>query len=263
VRTRELGATLHCRAAVLLMGALAACRERPPPPPAPVPGPPHASWCVDGARALDEETCFVVPEHLGAPPAVVFFAHGMVAPDTTPRQEMEIVRDAAIARGFVAVLPRGSPGLCAWKPEVTSHYCWPTRRETVDAEAQAILARWADAQARIEAITFVSFARRYVLGFSNGGYFAAYLGLEGLLPVDGVGVVGAGRTAVDESRTGRRRPPFYLAVGDKEADFTQADAEHLASLLSLREWPIEYVIHPGRGHELRADDLDAAWLTWQ
>jgi len=259
---------LHRRAAVLLAGALAGCKEHPPPPPAPPAEPPpplSASWCVEveGARALDEETCFIVPETLGPPPAVLFFAHGMLAPGSTPREEMDVVRDAATAHGFVAVLPRGVQGLCAWKPEVSSHHCWPTRPETVDAYASAIFARWADAQARIEEILGVRFTKRYVLGFSNGAYFAAYLGLEGLLAVDGVGVIRAGRTAVDESRTGRARPPFYLAVGDKEPDFTLRDADHLASVLSLRGFPIEYVIHAGRGHELRADDLDAAWFTWR
>src|SRR5262249_20050209 len=152
-------------------------KDRPPPPPPP-PAPPvaasasenlaspplRASWCAEGARALDEETCFVVPESLGRPPAVVFFAHGMVAPGTTPREEMDVVRDAAMEHGFVAVFPRGVQGLCAWKPEVASHYCWPTRAEAVDGSAGEILARWADAQAKIEEIVGATFSRRYVLG---------------------------------------------------------------------------------------------------
>jgi predicted esterase len=219
-------------------------------------------WCGEGFVTADEDTCFAVPERLASPPAIVFFLHGILAPGMLPEGQLPALREASRAQGFIAAVPRGREGLCFWKPEVTSHFCWPTRRETVDSAAPAILAGWADAEARIEAVTGVRFERRYVLGFSNGGYFAAYLGLEGLLAVDGVGVVGAGRSAIDESRSSARRPPFYVAVGDTELDVTQKAAEHLASVLSLRQWPIEYVIHPERGHELHADDFAIAWMTW-
>jgi predicted esterase len=277
VRTRRRQATLHLEAGGALLLALGACSAQTPPPAehGPAPAPPAAApaatpsacipgiFCGEGLLELDERTCYVVPEGLATPPAIVFFAHGMLAPDALPPADQGTVRRAAIEQGFVAVLPRGERGLCAWKPEVTENFCWPTRRETVDSAAPAILEAWMDAEAKITSAIGVSFARRYVFGFSNGGYFAAYVGLEGLLAVDGVGVVGAGRTAVDESRSSARRPPFYIAVGDDELDVTQRDADTLASLLSLRQWPIELVIHPGRGHELHEDDFAIAWESWQ
>jgi predicted esterase len=222
-----------------------------------------APWCGEGFAALDDGTCFVAPDRLADPPSIVFFAHGIMAQGAVPGAELSAVREAAAVHGFVAALPRGEPGLCAWSPEVATHLCWPTRRETVDAAAPRILRRFQAAEAQIAETRGVTFARRYLLGFSNGGYFAAYLGLEGLFAMDGVGVVGAGRTAIDESRLARRRPPFYVAVGEDEADFTQRDAEHLASVLSLRQWPVEYVVHYARGHALEADDLALAWVTWR
>jgi predicted esterase len=146
---------------------------------------------------------------------------------------------------------------------VASSWCWPTNQQAVDAESAALFAEWKDAEARIEDAIGARLSRRYVLGFSNGGYFAAFLSVEALFPIDGAGVVGAGRTFVDESLTGAARPPFYIAVGANEAESTRRDAEHLASVLSLRGFPTEYVVHAGRGHELREDDLESAWLTWR
>ncbi len=75
-------------------------------------------------------------------------------------------------------------------------------------------------------------------------------------------MVGAGRTAIDESLSGPNRLPFYLAVGDQEAASTRQDAANLAHVLTLRGWPLQYVVHPGRGHELHEDDLASAWSTW-
>ena len=80
--------------------------------------------------------------------------------------------------------------------------------------------------------------------------------------MNGAGVVGAGRTAVDESQLPANRLPIYLAVGDQEAGATQQDAANMAQVLSLRGWPLKYVVHAGRAHELHADDLAAAWTAW-
>lgn len=277
MRTRRPRATLHLGASLAAALPLA-CADRPstvsaaePEPaafafvetPAPIAPAKLDPWCGEGFAALTDGTCFVAPDRLADPPSIVFFTHGIMAPGAAPSAELSAVREAASAHGFVAALPRGEPGLCTWSPEVATHLCWPTRRETVDAEATKILRRFKDAEAQIEKARGVTFARRYLIGFSNGGYFAAYLGLEGLLAMDGVGVVGAGRTTIDESRLARRRPPFYVAVGEDEADFTQRDAEHLASVLSLRQWPVEYVVHYARGHALEADDLALAWVTWR
>ena len=157
---------------------------------------------------------------------------------------------------------RGKAGLCAWEPKVATHFCWPTTQRAVDEAGPEILAEWVEAQTRAEAIAGARFERRYLFGFSNGGYFVAHLVVEGRFPVDGAGVVGAGRTLIDESLSAPARFPFYLAVGDQEASATRQDAANLAHVLALRGWPLQYVVHPGRAHELHEDDLASAWATW-
>jgi predicted esterase len=220
------------------------------------------AWCGEGWRALDEGACLALPEHFAEPASVVVFAHGMIAPDALPTDEQTTLLAAARAQGFAVLFPRGKAGLCAWEPGVVDHLCWPTKQEAVDAAGPGILAGWDKAQAQAQAQAGVRFARRYLFGFSNGGYFVAFLTVEGRYRVDGAGLVGAGRSAVDESLTGRARPPFYLAVGEQEAEITRQDAATLTQVLSRGGWKTELVVHPGRGHELHEDDLTAAWKLW-
>ncbi|MEP7123117.1 MAG: hypothetical protein ABJE95_19470 [Byssovorax sp.] len=221
-----------------------------------------ASFCGAGWRALDEGACLAVPERLATPTSLVVYAHGMLAADALPTEEQATLLAAARSRGFAVLFQRGKAGLCAWEPGVVDNLCWPTKQETVDSAGPAIVAAWDRAQARAEALVSARFERRYLFGFSNGGYFVAFLTVEGRYPVDGAGLVGAGRTAVDESLTGKARPPFYLAVGDQEEEVTRQDALTLTQVLDRGGWKTEHVVHPGRGHEVHEDDLAAAWALW-
>jgi predicted esterase len=221
-----------------------------------------ATFCGEGWRGLDEGACLAVPDTFAAPASVVVFAHGMLAPDALPTDEQATLLAAAKSHGFAVLFQRGTPGLCTWEPGVVDNLCWPTKQETVDAKGPEILAAWDRSQGRAEALVGQRFERRYLFGFSNGGYFVAFLTVEGRYRVDGAGLVGAGRTAVDESLTGAGRPPFYLAVGDQEEEVTRQDAATLNQVLERGGWKTSHVVHPGRGHELREDDLAAAWTLW-
>jgi predicted esterase len=221
--------------------------------------PVETPWCTAGWLGLDERTCFVAPE--GPPPTrVVFFAHGMMPPDALPTAMQGIVRAAALAHGFVAVFPQGRAGLCSWDASVLEWLCWPTSQAAVDSEGPSIFDEWLAAEDAIAQALGTTFEARYVMGFSNGGYFASHVGLEGVLEVAGAGVVAAGQTYI--TKTGAARPPFYVAVGADDAASVQSSAASLASFLSSKAWPHAYVVHPNRGHELRVDDLDAAWAIW-
>lgn len=221
-----------------------------------------AIFCGEGWRALEGGACLAVPDHLAAPPSLVVYAHGMLAPDALPTDEQATLLAAARSHGFAVLFPRGKAGLCTWEPGVVDNLCWPTKQEIVGAAGPGILAAWDESQARAEATLKVRFEKRYLFGFSNGGYFVAFLTVEGRYRVDGAGLVGAGRTAVDESRSGEARPPFYLAVGEQEEEVTRQDAATLAQVLDRRGWKTAHVVHPGRGHELHEDDLAAAWALW-
>jgi predicted esterase len=221
-----------------------------------------SGWCGEGWRALDEGACLALPDHLAAPASLVVYAHGMIAPDALPTEEQATLLAAAQAHGFAVLFQRGRAGLCTWEPGVVDDLCWPTRQEVVDSAGPEILAAWDRAQTQAEAAAGARFEKRYLFGFSNGGYFVAFLTVEGRYRVDGAGLVGAGRTAVDESLTGAARPPFYLAVGAEEEEVTQKDAATLAQVLDRGGWKTAHVVHPGRGHEVHEDDLAAAWTLW-
>ena len=114
----------------------------------------------------------------------------------------------------------------------------------------------------LEGALGLTFERRYVLGFSNGGYFSSYIGLEGLLPANGFGVVAAGRTFIDESLMPADGRPFYVAVGALDTQTVQDSASNLAFVLDKHVWQNDFIVHQNRGHEIRADDFDGAALAW-
>jgi poly(3-hydroxybutyrate) depolymerase len=224
--------------------------------------PVETNWCTKGWLGLDERTCFFAPESLASPPTILFFLHGMMPSDASPAAMQAIAKQAAEAHGFVAVFPRGEQGLCSWDASVMDWYCWPTSRKTVDTSSAALIEAWGESEALLEGVLGVAFKRRYVLGFSNGGYYAAYIGLEGLLKADGVGVVAAGRSFVDESLMPPTSTPFYIAVGDLDTAAVKSSAGNLASVLDAHTWPNDHVVHGNRGHEIRADDFDGAAAIW-
>jgi predicted esterase len=106
------------------------------------------------------------------------------------------------------------------------------------------------------------FSRHYAVGFSNGGYFVSYLAPEGMLMLDGAAIVGAGRTDLDEAKLAKRPIPFFVGVGAEEVEFTRNAAAKLERDLDAHGWPVDSVVHEGRGHELADDDLDLAWVAW-
>ncbi len=258
-------------ALLALLAALPACSHKPTPngdssAPAPTSAeqeaPASIPWCGEGFRPLDDANCLAVPEHVTAPASVVVYAHGMLAPGALPTHEQATLLAGARAHGFAVLFGHGKAGLCTWDPGVAEHLCWPTQQAAVDEQSPVIVAGWAEAQRRAEAMAGVRFEKRYVLGFSNGGYYVAHLALEGHMPMDGAGVVGAGRSTIDEASLAAKHPPLYLAVGEEEAETTRTDAANLSRVLTAHDWPVQYVVHAGRGHELHEDDLAAAWGAW-
>ncbi|NUQ75031.1 MAG: hypothetical protein HUU21_15885 [Polyangiaceae bacterium] len=220
-------------------------------------------WCAEGFTGLDDHTCFFVPDAVATPASIVFFLHGMMPPDTTAKAAQKMAREAAEEHGFIVVFPRGRQGLCAWADEVLEYWCWPSSRAAVDASAAEILNEWTAAEALLGDVLKIAFDRRYVLGFSNGGYFASYIGLEGLLATNGIGVVGAGRASIDESLMPAEAVPFYIAVGELELQSTQSGAQNLKYVLDKHGWPNDLVIHPGQGHSVSPSDFDGACAAWE
>jgi predicted esterase len=267
----------HC-----LLLVLAACHSPPteiapsaPPPaasaapePAPPPRepPPNVStdWCVEGLAALDEETCYVLPD--GARTLLVYL-HGIVPPTPASEQKERVelaVLHTAKRAGAAALVPRGVRGI--GPGAARDWWAWPTEPGAHAKHAASLVAKWADARRRLERLAGAPFARTYLAGSSNGAYFLTALALRGDLDrmgfaVDGFGAMSGGspggRTA--STLTAPRRP-FYVGYGAYD-DSTKPSARALAALLVRAEWPTRAAEHPV-GHGAREEYLDEAFAFW-
>jgi poly(3-hydroxybutyrate) depolymerase len=230
----------------------------PSTPPALSHGPEH--WCTDGVDALDDETCFVVPDAIAEPRALLVYLHGVIAPTgRTQRVVQSIVASRARARGFVAMLPRGRRGIGPKKLE--DWWAWPTSADAHRRYARAMTDAWWKKRALLEERLGAAFERVYLAGSSNGAYFVSILALRGEVDVDGFGAMSGGGVAGKSAQTVARapRPPFYVGWGAN--DDTHDDPKALAALLKRAAWPSRAAEHPV-GHGAREVYLDEAFDFW-
>ena len=188
---------------------------------------------------------------------MILFLHGMYSVDF-PEQEFAIekrVGDLATAQDFAVLAPRGEVGLCDWSPQVAHFACWPTRRTQLP-QAGALLIRFGPA--------FLETSRRlenaritpWLLGFSNGGYFASFIATEAHLKLRGVAILHGGAIEPAQPISADRVMPTLLIAGEKD-QFQRPKMEKLDALLTAAKWPHRFHLRPG-GHALTDDDLHAA-----
>jgi predicted esterase len=162
----------------------------------------------------------------------------------------------ATARGFALLVPRGRLGLCDWKPEFLNWYCWPSTPRTA-ALASDIAQSWQPLwQALAERLGKRDQPRRrFVIGYSNGGFFAALLAARGDVDFGAYAIAHAG--AVEPSWFDPEHPAPMLLIA-AEGDAGQAPLmEDLHQRLREAGWPHEYRIREG-GHALTAGDIEDA-----
>ena len=168
------------------------------------------SWCPDGFEVGPQDTCFAVPERTTKDTPVLVYLHGMYAGHGSP-EEWRLVRSAT-ARGFAVVMPRGKRGLCAWKAELSDHFCWP--QEIDDPAAfKHVVAEWDRVLWQVDAILEGGAHKRYVLGYSNGGFFAAYIAEHGLFPAQAYSIVNGGPLGTT-AKPAKPAPMLLLAAQD-------------------------------------------------
>ncbi len=211
----------------------------------------NEAWCPDGFESGPSDTCFAIPDkHDGATPVLVYL-HGMYTGHGSP-EEWALVR-SAVDRGFAVVVPRGKRGLCAWKAELKDHFCWP--QEVDDPSAfKNVVAEWDRVLWQVDALLDAGTHKRYVLGYSNGGFFATYLAVHGLFPAQGYAIVNGG--SLEQSVKPAKPVPMLLVSA-------QSDAEQGPKMLALHNGlasggaPHAFCQRPG-GHDLAAEDVNAA-----
>ncbi|AUX36373.1 MULTISPECIES: hypothetical protein [Sorangium] len=219
----------------------------------------ETDWCIDGVDALDEETCYVLPD---APTrALLIYLHGIVPPGKESQQKTNfetVVSRAARRAGVAALMPRGKVGLA---PKGYARWWgWPTGGPAYEKHAAAFVATFAEKRRTLEEIAGVAFSRVYVAGSSSGAFFAAALALRGGIDADGFGAMsGGGGRATPELATLAPRP-FYIGFGAH--DSVGRSARALAEVLRGAGWPVRVAEHPV-GHGAKEVYLDEAFAFWR
>lgn len=209
------------------------------------------SWCPDGFEVGPQDTCFAVPDKATKDTPIIVYLHGMYAGHGSA-EEWSLVH-SVVAKGFAVVVPRGKRGLCAWKAELADHFCWP--QETEDPQAyKNVVTEWDRVLWQVDAIMEGGSHKRYVLGFSNGGFFAEYLAAHGMFPAQAYAIVNGG--SVGPPAKPAKAVPMLLVSGD-------GDPEQAPKMKELHEglakvgWLHAFCTRPGQ-HPLAAQDVDTA-----
>ncbi|MBX3187690.1 MAG: hypothetical protein KF819_11770 [Labilithrix sp.] len=210
-------------------------------------------WCADGLAPIPGGGCFAAPAEIkpNATPLVVYL-HGRHAPvnvgDELERQTR--VARLATARGYAVLALRGAQGQCS-DPAYAAFWCWPSNERNA-SDGAAFVARWSDALRAAEAK--IGRERRVLLGFSNGGYFAALIASRELMSFDAVAVAHAG--PVMPMRPSSPSPPPMLLV-TAEDDSANPEMLRLDAELTREGWLHATVEREG-GHALTEWDVETA-----
>jgi predicted esterase len=211
---------------------------------------PPADWCAPGFEPIRGAGCFASPGGKPSAPLIVYL-HGRYARDAASeevdRQRRLAVR--ATALGFAVLALRGRLGACT-APELATWYCWPSNGSNADAGPEFVGA-WTTALAAAE--PRVAAHPRFLLGFSNGGYFAGLVASHAWLDVDAIVVAHGG--PVEPVRPLRSAPPLLLLSADD--DVAQDEMIRFDEALTREHWAHDSYARAG-GHALADVDIDAA-----
>jgi poly(3-hydroxybutyrate) depolymerase len=208
------------------------------------------TWCPEHFEPGPSDTCFAIPEKAGKDTPVLVYLHGMYQGHGSPEEWAAV--SIALQRGFAVVIPRGKRGLCAWRAEFKDHYCWPQDAEDVQA-MKSVVGEWERVLWQVDALLEGGSHKRYVLGSSNGGFFASYLATHTLFPGQAYAVVNGGPMGVPAAKA-KPVPVMLLASPDGE---TASTMKELHETLSKGSWTHGFCPRPG-GTSLTADDVEAA-----
>jgi len=206
-------------------------------------------WCAPGLEPIAGGGCFAPGREVNKPRALLVYLHGRYSPETEADEleRQSRVARMATARGYSVLALRGMQGQCT-DPQLATWWCWPSNERNA-ADGAAFVSRWAsalgDAERRARPV------RRVLLGFSNGGYFAALIASRALAPFDAVAIAHAG--PVSPMTPLGPKPPVLLV--DADDDPSSAELQHLDSDLTRESWPHAVVVREG-GHALPEWDVD-------
>ena len=172
-----------------------------------------------------------------------------IPPPATEIDRQRRLAARATALGYAVVALRGRLGTCT-SPDLASWYCWPSNPNNANAGPEFVEG-W---KAALETAQERAGSRqRFLLGFSNGGYFAGLIASRGLLDVDAFVIAHGGPVEPVQPRRGT--PPLLLLSADD--DIAQDDMIRFDEELTRTRWAHDSYARAG-SHGLTDGDIDAA-----
>jgi predicted esterase len=210
------------------------------------------SWCAPGLEPIAGGGCFAPARAPASPPQLIVYLHGRYERSATS-DEMDRQRrlaERATAHGYAVLALRGQVGECLTSPTLATWYCWPSNERTAH-DAPSFVDAWRPAIAAAERRTGPD-ARRFVLGFSNGAFFAGLLAVGGYFDATAFAVANGG--TVEPVHAAAGKPPVLLLSAD--SDESQEGMIRFDAELTREGWPHEVYARAG-GHALLDQDIDA------
>jgi predicted esterase len=158
-------------------------------------------------------------------------------------------------RNLAVLAPRGKTGMATG--EFKDMIAWPTSHQAQQEHLQGILASFAADQRALERLNGAAFEKLYVVGFSNGAYFATSIVIHGRLRADGAAVFAGGSGKWINPRAARTRPRLFVGWG--EDDKTKDDPIGLSEVLADAGWPHEAQGYEGVGHAMTMAQMKDAF----
>jgi dienelactone hydrolase len=219
---------------------------------------PPIAWCAEGLEPIAGGACYAAPTGADGKLPLLLYLHGIFEKGPLEEEERDRQRRVAklaTAKGFAVLALRGSEGACTQDPEKSQLVCWPSNERTAD-KAPAFVKGWEPAL-RAAARRHEPDAR-YVLGFSNGGYFAGLVAERGLYDADAFVVAHAG--PVEPVKAAGNKPPLLLMSADD--DLSQEGMVRFDDELTGLRWPHEHYVRDG-GHALPDSDITTALVFFE
>jgi dienelactone hydrolase len=215
--------------------------------------PPPDAFCASDLQPIAGGACYAAPPDAppGSPLPLVIYLHGLFERGPMENEERDRQRRVArqaTARGFAVLALKGAEGAC--DSERTALVCWPSNERSAD-KAPAFVEQWQPALKSAEKRHPIE--ARYVLGFSNGGYFAGLIAEGALYDANAFVIAHAG--PVQPVRAVGRKPPLLLMSADE--DISQEGMVQLDDELTRDDWPHEHYVRDG-GHALPDSDIGVA-----
>lgn len=239
-------------------GADGSGTEIPTPPPQDAAS---AHWCAPELTPLTMHVCHYAPpmrEGVASRDSgtLVIFLHSLVSaePRAAWEQQRRMRRLADVYR-FSILIPRGRAGFGPGRDPGT--LAWPTAEQLQRQYEAELLGEWSDALASVTT-SHGAFQRVFLIGFSNGAYYATSLAFRNRFASDGVAVFAGGSGNKYHQLSAARakhRVPMFVGYGTLDPDNPQQRS--LVALLKRVGWP-HRALAAKVGHTVSSEQLRAA-----